>query len=217
MGMGLNQSIKDELELFGAVVDNLTIMVEMARSAFNHQSHQILDEMDNHQEIVEEEFVRATERIDALLANTTGKEQVRLLRLHSILSHLQMVTEALREMVGPLQKQIRGGIPFSPKASTETNQLFKIQLELLENLADIFKTDNDVLKTYLKNEKGPKLSQMCIDFATEHEDRLIEGLCTPHAAPIFLGIIDSIRIMTRHEMSVAGLLLGEEIPPAVAG
>jgi Na+/phosphate symporter len=215
--MGLSQSIKDELELFGAVVDNLTIMVEMARSAFNHQSHQMLDEMDNHQEIVEEEFALATERIDALLANTTGKEQVRLIRLHSMLSHLQMVAEALREMVSPLQKQIRGGIPFSPKANVEINQMFKMQLELLETLADIFKTDNDVLKTYIRDEKGPELSQMCIDFATEHEARLIEGLCTPHAAPIFLGIIESIRVMTRHEMAVAGLLLGEDVAPAVAG
>jgi Na+/phosphate symporter len=204
--MGFSEPVKEQLELFGAVVDNQAIMVEMARSAFNHQCPQILAEMEHHKVIVEEEIALAMERIDNLLGQVSGKEQVKAIKLHSCLSHLQVITGTLIELVHPLGKQIKVGIPFSPKACSQVNELFKRHLEILRALADILKTDNDVLKTYICEDKGPKLCSLCIDFATDHEARLIEGLCTPHAAPVYLELLDYLRIMAQHEISVAILL-----------
>lgn len=204
--MGFNGSVKDQLDLFGAVVDNLAIMVEMARSAFNHQCRQMLAEMEHHKVIVEEEIALATERIDNLLAATTGKVPIKAIKLHSVMSHLQLVTEVLSELAHPLRRQIIDGIPFSPKACSQINELFEGHLDILRALADISKTDNDVLKTYISEDKGPALCKLCIDFATDHEARLIEGLCTPHAAPLYLGILDCLRIMAQHEITVAQLL-----------
>lgn len=204
--MGFSEPVKEQLDLFGAVVDNLAIMVEMARSAFNHQCRQMLAEVEHHKVIVEEEIALATERIDNLLGHVNGKDQVKAIKLHSILSHLQIVTETLSELAHPLRRQISDGIPFSPKACTQINDLFKGHLEMLRAMADILKTDNEVLKTYIIEDKGPQLCRLCIEFATDHEARLIEGLCTPHAAPLYLGILDCLRIMAQHEISVAQLL-----------
>jgi Na+/phosphate symporter len=204
--MGFSKPVKDQLDLFGAVVDNLTIMVEMARSAFNHQCRQVLAEMENHKVIVEEEIALATERVDSLLSHVNGKDQVKAIKLHSILSHLQIITETLSELAHPLRRQIGGGIPFSPKACSQVNELFKGHLEVLRALADILKTDNEFLKAFIRDDKGPQLCQLCMEFATDHEARLIEGLCTPHAAPLYLGMLDCLRIMAQHEISVAQLL-----------
>lgn len=204
--MGFSKPVKEQLDLFGAVVDNLAIMVEMARSAFNHHGRQILAEMEHHKVIVEEEIALATERIDTLLAHLNSKDQVEAIKLHSILSHLQVVTETLGELAHPLRRHISAGIPFSPKACIQVDDLFKGHLEVLRALADILKTDNAVLKTYIVEDKGPQLCRLCIEFATDHEARLIEGLCTPHAAPLYLGILDCLRIMAQHEISVAHLL-----------
>jgi|GEM_PF-547345 Na+/phosphate symporter len=204
--MPFSGPVKDQLDLFGAVVDNLAIMVEMARSAFNHQCRQVLAEMEHHKVIVEEEIALATERIDSLLSEISGKEQVGAIKLHSVLSHLQIVTEALSELVHPLRRQISEGVPFSPKACSQINELFKGHLEILRALADILKTDNEVLKAYISDDKGPQLCSQCIEYATDHEARLIEGLCTPHAAPLYLGMLDCLRVMAQHEISVAKLL-----------
>jgi Na+/phosphate symporter len=213
--MSFSEPVKDQLDLFGAVVDNLAIMVEMARSAFNHQGRQILAEMEHHKAIVEEEIALATERIDNMLNRISGDEQVGAIKLHSVLSHLQIVTEALTEMVHPLHRQISEGIPFSPKACSQVNELFKGHLEILRALADILKTDNEVLKAYIADDKGPLLCNQCIEFATDHEARLIEGLCTPHAAPLYLGILECLRVMAQHEISVAKLL--QEISQVAGG
>jgi len=132
-----------------------------------------------------------------------------LIRLSSILSHLEMIVEGISEMLLVLEKQIRGGIPFSRKGIDQTNELFDGQIEILRALEDIFQTDNEVLKKWICHTRGPELSRSCIDFATAHEARLVEGLCLPHAAPVFLMLLDVVRTLTRHEMEVARLLMQE--------
>jgi hypothetical protein len=54
------------------------------------------------------------------------------------------------------------------------------------------------LKKFVR-EEGLKIQRECADFATEHESRLIEGLCTPQAAPLFLAILEKFRQMGQLE------------------
>jgi Na+/phosphate symporter len=214
--MAVSKAVKDQLDLFGDVVSNLIMMMETARSAFNRQCSQDMAELERFQAITEEEIALATERIDSHLARCERAGRGCFIALASVLSHLEMMIEGMNEMLPPLRKQIREGIPFSYKGIAQTNQLFDDQLEILRVLADIFKTDSEVLKKWICDDKGPKMARACIDFATDHEGRLVEGLCLPHAAPIFLALLDAVRTMTRHEMEVARLLMKEHRSGAVS-
>lgn len=208
--MMATRSDKGELGLFSDVAANLITMVEQARSAFNRQCADDLKEMVRYQQIVADDVALVTERLDELLAHKQGPDREFCMKLHSVLAHVQLMAEDIGEMVPALSKQINEGIPFSHKGITQTNELFDGQLEMLRVLADIFQTDNEVLKKFLRKEKGPSLCQQCIDFATDHEARLVEGLCLPHAAPIFLTLLDAVRTMARHGMEVAHLLMLEQ-------
>jgi Na+/phosphate symporter len=214
--MAVPKEVKDQLDLFGDVVSNLIMMMETARSAFNRQCGQDMEELERFQAITEEEIALATDRIDSHLARCEREGWNCFITLASILSHLEMMVEGMQEMLPPLRKQIGEGIPFSYKGIAQTNQLFDGQLELLRVLVDIFKTDSEVLKKWICDDKGPKMARACIDFATDHEARLVEGLCLPHAAPIFLALLDAVRTMTRHEMEVARLLMKEHRSGAVS-
>lgn len=201
------RSVKEQLGLFNEVVADLIVMVEKARSAFNRQSTEDLAEMIRHQQIVADEIALVTKRLDEMLAEQEGAGRGFCVKLLSVLAHVQLMAEDIGEMVPVLDKQIREAIPFSQKGIAQANELFDGQLEMLRVLGDIFQTDNEVLKTFLRQEKGPSLCQQCIDFATAHEARLVEGLCLPHAAPIFLTMLDAVRTMARHGMEVAHLLM----------
>jgi Na+/phosphate symporter len=214
--MAVSNAVKEQLDLFGDVVSNLIRMMETARSGFNRQCGSDLAELERFQAISEEEIALATDRIDAHLAKCEREGRGAFFTLASILSHLEMLVEGVNEMLPPLRKQIRAGIPFSQKGIAQANELFDGQLEILRALADIFKTDSEVLKKWICDDKGPKLARSCIDFATAHEARLVEGLCLPHAAPIFLALLDVVRNMTRHEMEVARLLMKEHRSSAVS-
>ncbi len=208
--MMTTRSVNEQLGLFSSVVTNLIIMVEKARSGFNSQRVADLEEMLHHQKIVADEISLVSSRLDELLSKEQGADREFCLKLESVLAHVQLMSEAIGEMIPVLSKQIKEGIPFSQRGIAQTNELFEGQLEMLRVLADIFETDNEVLKTFLRQEKGPSLCQQCIDFATAHEARLVEGLCLPHAAPIFLALLDAVRNMARHGMEGANLLMLEQ-------
>ncbi|OEU62715.1 MAG: hypothetical protein BA870_06095 [Desulfuromonadales bacterium C00003094] len=207
--MMTTRSVNEQLGLFSGVVANLIIMVEKASSGFNRQQIADLEEMLQYQKIVNDEIILLSGRLDEQLAKDQGLGRDFSLKLESVLAHVQLMAEDIGEMIPVLRKQIQQGIPFSQRGIAQTNELFEGQLEMLRVLADILQTDNEVLKTFLRQEKGPSLCQQCIDFATDHEDRLVEGLCLPHAAPIFLAMLDAVRNMARHGMEVAHLLMLE--------
>jgi len=52
-----------------------------------------------------------------------------------------------------------------------------------------------------------QLAQMTIDFALSHEDRLIEGLCSPKASSLYLDILDSIKNTNRNVRSMTESLI----------
>jgi Na+/phosphate symporter len=208
--MMTTHSVKEQLGLFNGVLTSLIIMVEKACSAFNRQSVADLDEMLQRQQVVADEINLLSNRLDDLLSGEQGSGREFCLKLESVLAHVQLMAEDIGEMIPVLRKQLQQGIPFSQRGIAQTNELFAGQLEMLRVLADIFQTDNEVLKTFLRQEKGPSLCQQCIDFATAHEARLVEGLCLPHAAPIFLALLDVVRNMARHGMEVAHLLMLEQ-------
>ncbi|MCD4689763.1 MAG: hypothetical protein K8R55_10615 [Desulfuromonadaceae bacterium] len=166
--MTTTRSVKEQLGLFSGVVKNLIIMVEKASSGFNRQRIADLEEMLQFQKIVNDEIVLLSERLDEQLLKEQGPGRDFSLKLESVLAHIQLMAEDVGEMMPVLRKQIQEGIPFSQRGVAQTNELFDGQLEMLRVLADILQTDNEVLKTFFRQEKGASLCKHCIDFATDH-------------------------------------------------
>ncbi len=194
-------------DLFSPIFCHLEGMVAAARNAFNRHSRQDLEALKILTEKAASEINRALQSLQATAAKSPA-ERTQVLVRQSILTHLQIIADNLAGLASPLQRKIKDGILFSDKAVSQTNQLFDRQAGILRSLLDALKTGNTVLKKFLEGE-AQKLTQDCTDFATEHEARLIEGLCLPQAAPLFLAILDRMRIVARHALDIVQLL-GEQ-------
>lgn len=110
---------------------------------------------------------------------------------------LERAGDLLESMLNVARIKARDGIPFSDKAQGEMTQLFDNLKAMLKNFQDLIATLNlSVLDVLLTQQK--QLAQMTIDFALAHEDRLIDGLCSPKASSLYLDILDSIRNINRH-------------------
>lgn len=195
-------------EKFGPIFDKLGAMVLAARDAFNRHSYNSLEYLKK----IYEEFASETKTLSAelndLLAKTRESERQSLLRLQSLLTRLQVVGENISALSTPIAQKIKGGVLFSDKAVTQINLLFDHQAGLLRSVMDVLKTDNEFLKRYIQ-EEGRNLVQSCNDFATEHEARLIEGVCLPQAAPLFLAMLDHMRTAGQHVVNM-GQILGQK-------
>jgi len=195
----------EEAALIAPIVENLLAMMRAARDAFNRHSSERLHEMQRLQKVTSQTIAETARQVKSWSARRPEVEEKFQLRLDAILSGLAKIDARLGSLADAIRKKIKGGVLFSHKAVTQTNYLFDQHSGMIKSLLDIVKTDNQFLKNYVRSE-GRKLIQACADFAVEHQERLIEGLCTPQAAPIFLVILDAMQVVGRTEAEIAGHL-----------
>jgi len=203
--MVANRFIEEHVAVLGPLVDRLLAMLGAARDAFNRHSRSSLGELESLQGNVAQVFQDTAGGLKSFIDRKSGDEQLALMRVNSILERLGVIADNIGGCKAPIEQKIRGGVLFSDKAVTQANFLFDQHTGIIRSVKDIFKTDNDFLKKYVL-EEGRKLGQACLSFATEHEERMIEGLCLPQAAPIFLALLDRMGAIAQQEVDIATLL-----------
>jgi Na+/phosphate symporter len=192
-------------ERFNPVFAKLGDMVGTSRDAFNRHSGTSLEQLKNLHEELASEIKNAVADLGTLAAKAPENQKAFFIRLQSVLTHLQMVGDNLEALSTPIDRKIKEGVLFSDKAVAQANQLFDHLTGILRSILDALKTDNEFLKRYVM-EEGQRLTQSCNDFATEHEARLIEGLCLPQAAPLFLAMLNALRTASQHAVNIARIL-----------
>ena len=118
--------------------------------------------------------------------------------------HLERVGDFLESILNVVRIKARQGVPFSDKAMAEIGELFDLLTEMLGNFQDVLLTRNRALLERIR-EQADRVGELAIEFLVSHEDRLLEGLCSPFASSLFLDILDSLKHAAFHlrEMSEA--------------
>jgi Na+/phosphate symporter len=203
--MAEERFFEEQADILAPIIDNLLTMRRAARDAFNRHSREKLQDLQNLQTMVSLDIAAASRQVRSLTARKPAAAQKSFLRLEAVLNHLEEINASLGGLADPIHKKISGAVLFSDKAVAQSNHLFDQHGGMIRSLLDIVRTDNEFLKTYVKNE-ARSLVQATADYATEHQDRLIEGLCTPQAAPIFLDILNAMRVLGQTEIAVAQVM-----------
>ena len=203
--MSIHPVLKEHSGELAVIVGNLVAGTGAARDAFNRHSRGSMEEMLTLIRTAARELGAALKKLDEKMARKSTGDNTALKRLANMYDHLRIIAQNLEALADPIQKKIKDGVLFSDKAVSQTNYLFDTQAGMLRSVLDIIKTDNEFLKKYTETEVR-NLIQACNNFATEHETRLIEGLCLPQAAPLFLAILDSMRLVGQNEAEIVQLL-----------
>jgi Na+/phosphate symporter len=186
---------------FGPIKENLVAMIGAARDAFNRHSRASLEQLKTLEGKVRQEIAAAKKRVAEYLIQAKGEEKERFTLYDKILAGLEGLVATLAKLQEPIQKKVKDGVLFSEKAVAQTNCLFDTQAGLIRSVFDILQTNNEYLKKFVQAE-GEKVQKDCADYATEHETRLVEGLCTPQAAPIFLALLEQFRSLSQQEVQL---------------
>jgi Na+/phosphate symporter len=179
---------------FGSIGAKLGGMINVARDAFNRHDRTNLQQLTNFQTALGQEIDAAVKKLDGFIALAGPVDKKKFAGWREVLLRLRQVAQDMADLQDPIVKKIKDGVLFSDKALAQTNALFDSQAGLLRSILDILHTDNDYLKRLVRDQ-AKQMQQKCADFATEHESRLIEGLCSPQAAPLFLAMLEKFRHM----------------------
>lgn len=199
------KAFREQLDALCPTLDNLRLMLGAARHAFNRHSSKELEELAKLQDTLTLDLDTVFEKVELALKKKRQAEKPYLLRLHGILTHLEIIGAHAVALAEPIKRKTRDGVIFSDEDFTYLNNLFSAHTGLMRALVDVFKQDNPTLRTYMLNE-SKKLIEECFAAATDHQTRMMEGVGQPQAWSIFLSILDHLRLILRHLIDIVKLL-----------
>jgi Na+/phosphate symporter len=207
--MPVEYPVRKQLAELSPIIDLLTAEVDVGREAFVKQCCLFFDQSISRQESISLEISLAIRMMSGLVADRSDSTEDSYHQRHAILTHLQKIAETTACLEKTLQKKVQDCVLFSAKSVSQVSHLFYQQLEILCYLGYVIRTGGEGIRLRAIGE-CKSLDQSCMLFATEHETRLVEGLCLHQASPIFLAILEQMQTLTHNELAIANLL-GNEI------
>ncbi|MEW6107669.1 MAG: hypothetical protein AB1632_00655 [Nitrospirota bacterium] len=206
-------------------MSRLTVMQDMGKDI--KDAVRALHEMGNHAEdciyLLQTSFIYNSQqhlndcRVKLADIINTAQEVTRKMEELSvenpILKPYESVPASLRKIGGSIDRlaqlidrKVREGILFSDKAIVEITFLFQRLIDLLGPTSDIILARNQILSSYVQ-ESEVEVVKKALEYATLHEERLIEGVCLHMASTLYLSMLDEIKNIAWHSKEIAVKLM----------
>ncbi len=176
----LNQRLYDMFK-------KMLLVLEKMRQGFLAQNQTMLKESETQlTQILTANLPFTEEVIKKATKNEVEKKYL------SLLPHLQLMAAVLQNLIDEEQKQIASGVLFTQKAVDETRDLHSLMQSQFQDATDYILTRNPRLRMSVKTGME-KLFKTAEQYSTDHEIRLITGVCMPKASYLYLAIVDCIK------------------------
>jgi len=120
----------------------------------------------------------------------------------SVPTHLLRIGENIEKLAEFIERKINDKILFSDRAATEVTFLLQRLTDILRPVSDLILARNSILSKYVQ-ESESGVQRRAIDYTTQHEERLIEGLCSPAVSSLYINILDRIKGIAWHAKEIA--------------
>jgi len=118
-----------------------------------------------------------------------------------ILSHYHKISFDLEKLLSLILNKNDQRILFTEKGKAELNEIFRGIQGLFSHLNDVILTRNVVLIDHILKEKEI-YNQLSRNFAKEHEDRLVKGICIANTSSLYLNLLDVLNDILWHLQAI---------------
>lgn len=115
------------------------------------------------------------------------------------------IAENIEKLSELISTKVKEDILFSDRAISEITFLLQRLADIIRPASDIILAPNSILGNYIR-ESEAGIVRRATDYATQHEERLIEGLCLPKASALYINILDAIKNIAWHCKEIANKL-----------
>jgi Na+/phosphate symporter len=180
-------------------------MLELSFQGFRKHSEEALKEVEK---VKDEIRKNSSELAHFLILKSSpyekGKEWAK--PYLSMASSFDRMTFNIEGIVDRLKSKVQEHILFSDRAVKEINDVFQEAMDLLESLPDLILTQDKLLAQHI-GEQVRSVFKIANGYSEGHEERLIQGVCTPKSSPIYLGILESLKGIIVHTLEVSGKIV----------
>lgn len=182
--------------------------ISFLQTAIIYNKPKPLTELQSHLEKIKAAETELTKKIASTAQDTPDiKPYV------GIPTHLLRIAENMEKIAELTDRKIRDNILFSDKAVTEITFLLQRLSDILKPTSEIILAKNIFLNRYIQ-ESEKAVVKRATEYATLHEERLIEGLCMPSASSIYIGMLDHTKSIAWHAKEIASNLVEWMLPKA---
>ena len=187
---------KEVREMLDNVSDMLDLVMEAFRKNSVESAEKILEREDN--------VNQTAEKLTRLLVEA-GKEKKeaedKISFLVTNVGYIERIGDYCAELSERIKRKISGNILFSDKANSEFSTLYDCVSDIMKKTVVVFnEKDKSIANEVL--EKGKETRRLINDFGTEHEARLIKGICPIKASTIYLDMLDFMRGIVRYSEKI---------------
>jgi Na+/phosphate symporter len=187
------------------VCQSLIKMLELSFQGFRKHSEEAFKEVEK---VKDEIRKNSSELAHFLILKSSpyekGKEWAK--PYLSMASSFDRMTFNIEGIVDRLKSKVQERILFSDRAVKEINDVFQEAMDLLESLPNLILTQDKLLAQHI-GEQVRSVFKIANGYSEGHEERLIQGVCTPKSSPIYLGILESLKGIIVHTLEVSGKIV----------
>jgi Na+/phosphate symporter len=195
--------MKEEKELLKTLHDMTDVIEECISSlqtAFIYNNLSPLTDVHEKCDALKKEIPTLTEQIVS-----SSRDNPHIRHYVPIPTHIAMMADSTERLSELISKRIKEDILFSDRAISEITFLLQRLIDIVRPASDIILAPNSILGNYIR-ESEAGIVRRANDYATQHEERLIEGLCLPAASALYINILDSIKNIAWHCKEIANKL-----------
>jgi len=196
---------KDVGEMMIKVCQSLIKMLELSFQGFRKYTEESIREVDK---VKNEVRKYSSELAHFLILKSSPYEKGRewAKPYLSMASSLDRISYNIEGIVDRLKSKVQNQLLFSDRGVKEINDVFQEVMNLLKKLPDLILTPNKLLAQHI-GEQVRSVFKIANGYSEEHEERLIQGVCTPKSSPIYLGILESLKGIIVHILEVTGKIV----------
>jgi Na+/phosphate symporter len=191
------QTFQEKLKELCPLVDDVRLMVEAARHAFNRHSQAQLEQMSELHKDFTLDIDPFFEDVEAGLKKGSGDDQPYLTRLQNILTHLELMAGRVASLADQLRYKANHGVILSEEDFFVVNNLFSQLTGFLHSLVDILQVNDPSLKAYVLQE-SQKQTDLWFRSEEDHRTRMMDSPGQPDAWSVYLAILERSREIAGH-------------------
>ncbi len=187
------------------VCQSLIKMLELSFQGFRKHSEEALKEVEK---VKDEIRKNSSESAHFLIIKSSPYEKRKewAKPYLSMASSFDRMTFNIEGIVDRLKSKVQERILFSDRAVKEINDVFQEAMDLLGSLPNLILTQDKLLAQHI-GEQVRSVFKIANGYSEGHEERLIQGVCTPKSSPIYLGILESLKGIIAHTLEVSGKIV----------
>ncbi len=137
---------------------------------------------------------------------TVKKDKARALAYADVVADLELIGDYCKDILERVEIKIEEKLLFSDDAVKEYEELYQITELAIKEIAEAL--DKDKLGSVKKVLKGEgHIDKMVDEYRRRHNQRLIDGICSPLACNMFLNMLDFTAAVYYHAKKIARKLL----------